>query len=219
MKLDHDNETVATILNLIWKVATYFVDISIDVNTKEIEKCINEIKDEYDKKKEGLNDIIHEFVKRNEAQDEKIKLSLQRLKEENERIDTIARDREQQLQMLANPDEIKKYQVMLNDFSQYLSRNQQEKQKQLMAMGEMLTMMKDCKLEVPGQKSRSTIKANVSAAKLEKFYRAQKTGSHSYIAENEAEYIDSRPSPSPINKSFRKLASAEVPAEFYANLR
>lgn len=143
VKLDHDNEIVATMLNLIWKVATYFIDITIDVNTKEIEKCINDIKDEYDKKKEGLNDIIHEFVKRNETHDQKIKLNLQRLKEENERIDIIARDREQQLQMLANPDEIKKYKNMLNDFSQYLTKNQQEKQKQLMAMGEMLTMMKD----------------------------------------------------------------------------
>ena len=49
VKLDHDNEPVATMLNLIWKVVTYFVDVSIDVNQKEIEQWINEIKDQYDK--------------------------------------------------------------------------------------------------------------------------------------------------------------------------
>ena len=166
-------------------------------------------------KKEGLNDIIKEFVKRNEQHDQKIQLNLKRLKEENERIDIIARDREQQLQMLANPDEIKKYKLMLNDFSIYLVRNQEEKKKQLMAMGEMLTMMKEWKLEVPDHRNRSSIKPNVSAAKLDRFYRAQKTGSHSFMAENEAENYDSRSSISKVNKTFKKLASAEVPIDLF----
>jgi hypothetical protein len=47
VKLNKENEQVASLLNSIWKVVTYFLDTTLDVNMKEIENSITSIKEEY----------------------------------------------------------------------------------------------------------------------------------------------------------------------------
>ena len=66
---------------------------------------------------------------------------MQRLKQENIRIDTIARDREHQLKLISNPDGVKQYKDLLDQFNVYMDKNQEAKQKQMNAMGNMLGML------------------------------------------------------------------------------
>jgi len=47
VKLNKDNENVASSLDSIWEVVTYFLDTSLEVNRKEVENAINNIKKEY----------------------------------------------------------------------------------------------------------------------------------------------------------------------------
>lgn len=61
----------------------------------------------------------------------------------------VARDREHQLKLISNPEGVKKYKDLLNEFNTVLYKNQQEKEKQLTAMSSMLGMINNCTLEVP----------------------------------------------------------------------
>lgn len=47
VKLNKGFESVGSSLNSIWEVVTYFIDTSIDINKKEVEGAIENIKNEY----------------------------------------------------------------------------------------------------------------------------------------------------------------------------
>ena len=118
IKLDPDNSRVAIMLSQIWQCVTYFLDTTMDVNKNQIEEAINKIKTEYDKKKKSLNEFIQKCAKKYESDNEKFKLHMERLKQENERIDEVARDREHQLQLISNPEGVKEYKDLLNKFNE-----------------------------------------------------------------------------------------------------
>lgn len=217
VKLDKENETVATLLSSIWRCVTYFLDTAIDVNMREIENAVNNIKKDYQLKKEGMNDFIEAYLKKYEVKDQKVKLHFERLKQENMRIENVARDREHQLKLLSNPEGVKQYKNLLNNFSNYLLENQEEKQKQLNAMGQMLTMMKECKLEVPKQPyARYNSRHQISSSNLEKFMKAQDTISQSFFDKTPVAKSETLTYTTPGIKmtSFKKLASVEVPHDF-----
>ncbi|CAI2363885.1 unnamed protein product [Moneuplotes crassus] len=173
VKLEPDNNVVVNSLNSIWEIVTYFLDTTLDVNTREVETAIQKIKDEYLQKKQSIND----FELKNNKKDEQIKIHLQRLKQENQRIGTVARDREHQLRLLSNPEGIKKYKDLLTGFNSLLQDKSKEKEKQLSAMGEVLSMIEESKLEIPKSnwdpESRSGHR--ISHRNLEKFMKHQET--------------------------------------------
>ena len=90
-----------------------------------------------------MNEFIESYIQKNKIENEQVKLHFQRLKQENLRVDTIARDREHQLRLLSNPDAVKKYKDLLRGFNTVLQENSKEKEKQLSAMGQVLTMIED----------------------------------------------------------------------------
>lgn len=82
VRLDRDNEQVADLLSSVWKVVTYFLDTTLDVNKTDIENAINKIKQDYESKKAGMNDFIEKYVSDYEIKDQKVKLHFERLKQE-----------------------------------------------------------------------------------------------------------------------------------------
>lgn len=180
----------------------------------QIEEAINEIKVEYDNKKKSLNEFIQECAKKYELDNQKFKLHMQRLKQENERIDEVARDREHQLQLISNPEGVKEYKDLLKKFNEYIAKNQIEKQVQLDAMNSMLGIMKDCKLEVPKTHYayKSLGKKTVSKSKLQQLMKAQSSLSNSFREDKDGDAFESFTNMTPTSRNlpYHKLKSAEV---------
>ena len=191
VKLDPDNSRVALMLSQIWQCVTYFLDTTMDVNKNQIEKAINEIKAKYDNKNKPLNEFIQKCAKKYELDNKKFKLHMEHLKQENERVDEVARDREQQLQLISNPEGVKEYKDLLNKFDDYIAKNQKEKQIQLDAMNSILGIMKGCKLEVPKTHYayKSIGKRTVSKSKLQQLMKAQSSLSNSFREDKDGDAL------------------------------
>jgi hypothetical protein len=160
-----------------------------------------------------MNDFIEAYVKKYEAKDQQFRIHFERLKQENLRIETVARDREHQLQLLSNPEGVKKYKDLLTNFTKVLTDNEDEKKNQLEAMSQMLVMIKECKLEVPKQRTSGfVLKPKISDVNIEKFSRLQKTLSGSQFDDKSYAKSASMINPvSPLGKlKVKKLASATM---------
>jgi len=218
VKLDRENESVANVLTTVWKLITFFIDTILDVNKNDIEDAISKIEKDYSLKKQGMDDFMEAYVKKYETKDKQLRVHFERLKQENHRIETVSRDREHQLQLLSNPEGVKKYKDLLNGFSDVLLENQKEKQSQLSTMGQMLNMMKECKLEVPKENAPGYSKRHkISNVNLSKLMKAQETVSQSNNQSpmaKSASMIDCTVTPVIRTLRFDKQASQEVPEDY-----